>query len=125
MYYFEAFHIISSLLMFVSVIGLVVAVVLRQWIRDKNSPRIITRATVQDKVIGKQRIHRRKTAAPGMTTGIAIIYYVTFQLEDGECLKLRVSKSKYSELQKGSSGKLTFQGQKYISFEVTKGTGRH
>ncbi len=112
------FELISFIVMFSIVIGLIAVIVVHQWIKNKRSPRVVTLATIADKQIQKQRIRRPRTSsAPGMYTHIMYIYYVIFDLEGGEHLKLQVSKVKYNKLKKGTRGKLTFQGDKYISFE--------
>lgn len=117
----ETFELISFIIMFSVVIGFIAVVVVRQWIKDKHSPRVVTLATITDKPIEKRRIRRPRTSsAPGMKTHIMYIYYVIFDLEGGDHLKLQVSKAKYDKLKKGTTGKLTFQGKKYISFEKTK-----
>ena len=112
-----SFELISFIIMFTFVIGLVIVIIGRQWIKDKCSPRVVTMATIADKQILERRIRNQRTDAPGWETEIMYIHYIIFDLEGGEHLKLQVSKIKYDKLKKGTSGKLTFQGKRYISFE--------
>ena len=116
----ETFELISFIIMFSVVIGFIAVVVVRQWIKDKQSPRIVTLATITDKPIEERRIRTQRSDAPGCDIEILYIHYVIFDLEGGDHLKLQVSKAKYDKLKKGTTGKLTFQGKQYISFEKTK-----
>lgn len=118
MNYAVTFELISFIVMFAIVIGLITVIVIHQWIKDKHSPRVVTMAKIADKPIEKKRIRTQRTSsAPGWVTHIMYIYYVIFDLEGGEHLKLQVSKVKYNKLKKGTTGKLTFQGKIYIDFE--------
>lgn len=114
------FFIVSFISMFSIIIGLSLIVILRQWIKNRRSPRIVSVAIILNKHIEKQYIHRKRNASPGMHTRRMQIYYVLFKLESGEKIELRVNKIQYSELRKGYKGKLTFQGTKYIGFERVK-----
>ena len=44
-------------------------------------------------------------------------YYVTFQVESGDRLELRMSGRDYGMLAEGDDGKLSFQGTRYLGFE--------
>lgn len=44
-------------------------------------------------------------------------YYVTFQVESGDRMELHVAGTEYGLLIEGDSGKLTFQGTRYLGFE--------
>lgn len=44
-------------------------------------------------------------------------YYVTFQVESGDRMELHVSGSDYGMLIEGDSGRLSFQGTRYLGFE--------
>lgn len=43
-------------------------------------------------------------------------YYVTFQVESGDRMELKVSGREYGMIAEGDSGKLTFQGTRYKGF---------
>lgn len=118
------FELVSFIVMFTIVIGLIAVIVVHQWIKDKRSPRVVTMATIADKQILERRIRNQRTDAPGWETEIMYIHYIIFDLEGGEHLKLQVSKIKYDKLKKGTSGKLTFQGKRYINFEKTQKSNR-
>ncbi len=88
-----------------------------QWIRDKRSPRVVTMATISAKAIDEYHTSEPFESGMGMKDEVLQIYYIIFSLEGGGSVKLRVSKLKYDNLKKGTKGKLTFQGKRYISFE--------
>ena len=44
-------------------------------------------------------------------------YYVTFLVESGDRIELCVSGTEYGMLVEGDTGRLTFQGTRYLSFE--------
>ena len=52
-----------------------------------------------------------------MHTTSSTWYYATFEFESGDRMELGVSGSEYGMLAEGDSGKLTFQGTRYLSFE--------
>ena len=110
------FYITSFIVMFSMVISLILIIILANWWKNRRSPLIVTMATVLDKRI-EARNSRHKNITFGYTTHKIFIYYITFLLEGGTQIELRVNKLNYSEIQKGYNGKLTFQGTKYIKFE--------
>jgi len=44
-------------------------------------------------------------------------YYVTFQVESGDRMELHVAGEEYGMLIEGDSGKLSFQGTRFLGFE--------
>ena len=48
-------------------------------------------------------------------------YYVTFQVESGDRMELRLSGTEYGQLAEGDTGKLSFQGTRYLGFERKNG----
>ena len=113
----ENFYIIPFIILFAAIIGVSLIIIVAHWIKDRRSPRIVVQATISDKRIQKDYVSRLRNASPGTHLHRIITYYVIFDLETGEHIELRISKLKYAELKKGSSGKLTFQGTRYIGFE--------
>lgn len=56
--------------------------------------------------------HHHHTTYSSSTT-----YYVTFEVESGDRMELQVSGSDYGLLAEGDTGKLTFQGRRYLGFQ--------
>ena len=87
-----------------------------EWHKNNNSPRL----TVPAKVVSKRTSvsHGHHHGANGhMHTTSSTWYYVSFEVESGDRMELGVSGSEYGMLAEGDSGKLTFQGTRYLSFE--------
>ncbi|MEF2691806.1 MAG: DUF2500 domain-containing protein, partial [Eubacteriales bacterium] len=53
----------------------------------------------------------------GFHTTSSTTYYVTFQVESGDRMEFHVSGLEYGMLAEGDTGRLTFQGTRYLSFE--------
>lgn len=91
------------------------------WNKNNHSPRL----TVPVVIVTKRRnvsSHRHANAgdisgAHGYHTSSSTTYYVTFEVESGDRLEFNVSGSEYGLLSEGDTGKLTFQGTRYISFD--------
>lgn len=95
-----------------------------EWNKNNNSPKLTVAATVIKK--RNQVSNSDYLDHNGMIhTTSSITYYVTFQVERGDQIKMRLSRNEYIMLAEGDYGKLTFQGTRYISFEkwIRVGTG--
>lgn len=86
---------------------------IKQWKKNNDSPRLTVYATVVDKRKDVTYYDNPKTAIRSASSN----YYVTFQVESGDRIALEVSREEYGIILEGDSGKLTFQGTRYISFE--------
>ena len=98
----------------------------KQWNKNNQSPRVTAPATVTAK-----RVH--VDHQPGTTTYIGgdaripvqsagtttTTYYATFQFESGDRMEFLVSGTEYGMLEEGDTGKLTFQGTRFLGFERT------
>ena len=108
---FEIFFSITFLIiMGMIVFGLISSV--RQWSKNNSSPRL----TVEAQAVAK-RLSVSHHAGTDHTAGhSSTSYYVTFQVESGDRMELRVSGREYGLLAEGDRGRLTFQGTRYLSF---------
>ena len=96
------FYILSLL-----ALGLCAYLALRaaaSWRRDSRAPRLTVAAGVVSLRV-KRRLKR------------AVNHYATFQVESGDRFELCVPGGDFKRLAKGDSGRLTFQGRRYVSFE--------
>lgn len=92
------------------------------WHKNNNSPRL----TVSARIVAKRQnttYHNQPNA--GDTSGAheyhttsSTTYYVTFQVESGHRIEMSVSGSEYGKLTEGDEGKLTFQGTRYLQFNM-------
>lgn len=72
--------------------------------------------TVVAKRTNVSRHHTDNTMSHTFTT-----YYATFQVESGDRMELEVDGSDYGMLVEGDTGKLSFQGTRYLGFERKDG----
>lgn len=94
---------------------------LRTWNKNNRSPRLSVPAAV---VAKRTDISHSDAAnagdlsgAHGYRTSTYTSYYVTFQVESGDRMEFHVSGLEYGMLAEGDTGRLTFQGTRYLSFE--------
>lgn len=108
------FFIIFAAALVIVIYGIVRGV--SQWNRNNNSPRLSVVANV---VAKRQHVsHHHQTNADGsMTMSDSTTYYVTFQVESGDRMELRVNRKDYGMIAEGDFGKLTFQGTRFIDFD--------
>ena len=92
------------------------------WHKNNNSPHL----TVSARIVAKRQnttYHNQPNAgdtsgAHGYHTTSSTTYYVTFQVESGDRIEMFVSGSEYGKLTEGDEGKLTFQGTRYLQFNM-------
>ena len=120
--YVFSFNDVFSILFFVAflfVFSMFVLIGLKtitEWNKNNNSPKLTVAATVIKK--RNQVSNSDYLDHNGMIhTTSSISYYVTFQVERGDEMEMRLSRNEYIMLAEGDYGKLTFQGTRYISFE--------
>lgn len=99
-------------IMFLGVFGLVIGVLVSTLVKNakaerKNdaSPRLTSVATVVTKRTHVWGDHSRTD------------YYATFQFESGDRLELKIPRDRFGYLVEGDSGKLHFQGTRFLDFE--------
>ena len=90
------------------------------WNKNNHSPRLTVPATVVTKrtqVTQQQHANAGDpTGAHGFSTTTLTSYSVTFQVESGDRMELRVNRSEYGLLAEGDQGKLSFQGTRFLGF---------
>lgn len=94
------------------------------WIRNNNSPRQTVNARIVTKRMkvsghGHTMMNRNMTVMNGMGSSTYTRYFTTFELENGQRLELGVKDSEYGMLAEGDHGILSFQGTRYLGFEVS------
>lgn len=120
---FGVFPILFSIV-FIIVIGVFVVTIvqgLRTWNKNNHSPRLTVIATVVSKRTEVTH-HSHANAgdmsgAHGFHTTSSTSYYVTFEVESGDRMEFSVSGSEYGMLAEGDTGRLSFQGTRYLAFE--------
>ena len=120
---FGVMQVVVFLVFAVVLVGFVIQIVrgVGTWNKNNQSPRL----TVSAKIVSKrtqvtQHTHPNAgdaTGAHGFYTTTSTSYYVTFQVESGDRMEFRVSGSEYGTYIEGDTGKLSFQGTRYLGFE--------
>lgn len=82
-----------------------------QFIENENAPILTVHATIVDM---RRKTHHHHSNGHHHHSHT---YHVTFEVESGERLELRVRRSEYNELAVGDRGTLTHQGTRYRGFE--------
>ena len=115
-------------LLFLAVFILIASIVVKgvaQWSKNNNSPRLTVACVIVDKrteaTIQQMTVAGDASGAHGFHTTTDTTYYVTFQVESGDRIELRVSGREYGQLAEGDQGKMTFQGTRYLGFERKQG----
>ena len=115
---FSIFPVIWSI-MFLLIFGLIIVTIVRglkQWNKNNHSPRL----TVDARVLAKRHdVSRRRSAGEHHHYRTVNTYFVTFEVASGDRMELQLQGHEYGLLIEGDTGKLTFQGTRYLGFERT------
>ena len=87
----------------------------KEWKKNNDSPIL----TVDASVVAKRtdvHYHHNNTNQ-NMHSSSSTTYYVTFEVESGDRMELRMQGNQYGMLVEGDKGKLTFQGTRYLEFK--------
>ena len=105
-------------LMFSLVMGMFIFVFVKnisEWVNNNNSPRLTVEAKIVDKRSHTSHHHHNHNGH--MHTSSSTSYYVTFEVQSGDRMELKVSRSEFGLLVEGDVGMLSFQGTRYLGFE--------
>ena len=83
-----------------------------EWFQNNASPRL----TVPAKVVAKRSSHHHHHHGHGGMHH-STRYHVTFEVESGDRVELSLSGHEFGMLVEGDTGRLSFQGTRYLSFE--------
>lgn len=105
-------------IIFFLIIGMIIFTIIKgisQWSYNNAQPVL----SVMARVSGKRAhtSHHNHAMNDHMHHSSSTSYYVTFEVESGDRMELRVPAHEYGMLSEDDFGKLTFQGTRYHSFE--------
>lgn len=112
---FSVFFLMAFIMVFGSII---ISFISRasQWTKNNNSPRLTVRAAIVSKRMDVRR-HHHNSAGSGMHHSSSVThYFVTFEVDSGDRMELKVSGNEYGMLIEGDRGSLEFQGTRYLDF---------
>ena len=104
---------------FMFIIGMMIATLVRvakEKRKNDASPRLSVPATVTSKRTNVSHHHHHGANDMDYCT-TDTTYYVTFQVESGDRMELRMSGQDYGMLIEGDRGTLHFQGTRYLGFD--------
>lgn len=116
---FDLFQIMFGLVFFL-VIGVFVVTFIKgvmQWNKNNHSPRLTVGARVVAKRTNVSHHHHHGTVDHVGHSSSSTTYYVTFEVESGDRIELKVHGHEFGMLIEGDEGKLSFQGTRYLGFE--------
>lgn len=90
------------------------------WSKNNNSPVLTVDSSVVSKRISVTH-HNHNNGNNMHNSSSSTDYYVTFQVESGDRIELKVNGGEYGILVEGDRGKLTFQGSRYKEFQRIRG----
>ncbi len=116
---FDLFQIMFSIVFFI-VVGVFVVTFVRgiiQWNKNNHSPRLTVNAKVVAKRTNVSHHHHHGAGAHAGHSSSSTTYYVTFEVESGDRMELKMQGYDYGMIAEGDEGKLSFQGTRYLGFE--------
>ena len=105
-------------LVFFLVFGMFIFVFVKnigEWVNNNNSPRLTVDARIVDK--RSHTSHHHHNHSGHVHTSSSTSYYVTFEVQSGDRMELRVPRSEFGLLLEGDEGVLSFQGTRYLGFD--------
>lgn len=105
-------------IIFIIIIGMILFTIIKgiaQWSYNNQQPVL----SVTAKVTGKREntSHHNHMMNDHMHHSTSTSYYVTFEVDSGDRMELKVSGHEYGMLSEDDLGTLTFQGTRYLGFE--------
>ena len=116
---FGIFPIFFMLVFTFMVVFIIIKIVksAKQWKQNNDSPVLTVDAKVVTKRSDVSYRHNMNASNDAMNMGYsATTYYVTFEVQSGDRMELRVPDTEYGMLTEGDKGSLTFQGTRYLSY---------
>ena len=109
-------------IVFVVILGIILTVLISgitQWNKNNHSPKLIVPAKVTSKRIDVSRSHHDSNG-DGISDhhSSSTWYYITFEFETKDRMEFAVRGEEYGLLAEGDQGKLTFQGTRYLGFQI-------
>ncbi|HEY2492492.1 MAG TPA: DUF2500 domain-containing protein [Paenibacillus sp.] len=99
---------------FIGIILLSVGKGVRQWGRNNKQPIL----TVGSQIVSKRNeVRHHQRSNDQMSSYTRTSYYITFEVESGDRIEFTVDGEEYGMCAEGDTGRLTFQGTRYMGFQ--------
>lgn len=105
---------------FVFVFGTIIARSIqgaKQWKRNNESPVLTVDAAMVTKRADAHYHHHNAGANNMHHSSSSTTYYATFEVPSGDRMEFQIRDTEYGMLVENDTGKLTFQGTRYLGFE--------
>lgn len=105
-------------IMFFLIFGMIIYTLIQniaEWDKNNKSPKLTVDAKIVDKRSHTTHHHHNHNGHHHTTRSTS--YYVTFEVQSGDRMELRVPRDEYGLLVEGDTGMLSFQGTRYLGFE--------
>jgi hypothetical protein len=123
-YEFDYFFNVMFMLVFAIVAVTFIVILVRgisEWNSNNHSPKLGVEATCVSKRTSvthhSDPVAGDISGAHGYTHSSNTTYYAAFEVESGDRMELKVSRNEYGMLVVGDSGRVSFQGTRYLGFE--------
>jgi hypothetical protein len=107
-------------IVFVVVIGTIIFRAIsgvKQWQSNNQQPVLTVFAEIVSK---RSEVHRHTSNNNGqLMDSTSTSYFITFQVQSGDRMELKVQGADFGLLAEGDAGNLTFQGTRFIGFNRT------
>jgi hypothetical protein len=122
---FDAIDIVPVfiVLVFLVVFGVIIYNAVKggmEWNKNNNSPILTVGAKVVAKRIAISNHGSYSDDSMLSSSHTSTTYFMTFELESGDRMELKMPGGEYGVLVEGDTGNLTFQGTRYKGFERTR-----
>ncbi len=107
---------IFFIIMFLLVISVFVTVFVKM-IKQNRYNNAQPKLTVEAKVVSRRSDHSMRRSSSTSSMHSTTWHYVTFEVESGDRMEFSVTGQEYGLLAEGDTGKLTFQGTRYLGFD--------
>ncbi|MBR2552985.1 MAG: DUF2500 domain-containing protein [Erysipelotrichaceae bacterium] len=107
---------IFFIIMFLLVISVFVTVFVKM-IKQNRYNNAQPKLTVEAKVVSRRSDHSMRRSSTTSSMHSTTWHYVTFEVESGDRMEFSVTGQEYGLLAEGDTGKLTFQGTRYLGFD--------
>lgn len=92
----------------------------KQWKKNNKSPVLTVEATMVTKRTNVSYDRHHNGTDNMHHTSSSSTYYATFEVASGDRLEFKIPDAEYGMLVENDTGKLTFQGTRYLSFERSR-----
>lgn len=116
---FQMFNVAGIIftIVFVLILGVFITIFIKgisQWNKNNKSPQLTVPATL---IAKRTDISHHHHSGDHHHYHTSASYYATFQVESGDRMEFLLSGQEYGLLMEGDSGKLSFQGTRYLGFQ--------